>query len=77
MGGIRSARGVLGFWFDKYVSIYLSALRTAAERRSSDFDEHGPAGPTAFWKSHDGIEEHETSKSTMRTGLHGLHIPMY
>jgi len=40
VGGPRSARGVLGSWFDK------------------DFDEHGPAGPTAFWKvAEDATEE--------------------
>lgn len=32
IGGIRSARGAIGNWFDK------------------DYDIHGPAGPTAFWK---------------------------
>ncbi|KAL8674583.1 MAG: hypothetical protein Q9168_001026 [Polycauliona sp. 1 TL-2023] len=32
LGGVKAARGVLGYWFDK------------------DFDEYGPAGPTAFWK---------------------------
>ncbi|VZI18153.1 unnamed protein product [Fusarium fujikuroi] len=32
IGGVRSARGVVGNWFD------------------SDYDVHGPAGPTAFWK---------------------------
>ncbi|KAK4993389.1 hypothetical protein LTR66_006024 [Elasticomyces elasticus] len=37
VGGIRSARGVLGNWFDK------------------DYDMHGPAGPTAFWKITDEI----------------------
>ena len=35
VGGVRSARGVVGNWFDK------------------DFDPHGPAGPTAFWKASD------------------------
>ena len=39
VGGLRSARGVLGNWFDK------------------DFDEHGPAGPTAFWKESDFLGE--------------------
>ncbi|KIW43711.1 uncharacterized protein PV06_04786 [Exophiala oligosperma] len=40
IGGLRSARGILGNWFDK------------------DYDDHGPAGPTAFWKiSDDLIEE--------------------
>ncbi|KIX07303.1 uncharacterized protein Z518_01956 [Rhinocladiella mackenziei CBS 650.93] len=37
IGGLRSARGILGNWFDK------------------DYDEHGPAGPTAFWKISDDI----------------------
>jgi hypothetical protein len=38
IGGIRSARGVLGTWFNK------------------DYDRHGPAGPTGFWKLTDDIE---------------------
>ncbi|KIX94887.1 uncharacterized protein Z520_09577 [Fonsecaea multimorphosa CBS 102226] len=43
VGGLRSARGILGNWFDK------------------DYDVHGPAGPTAFWKvSDDIIEEKRT-----------------
>jgi len=37
VGGIKSARGVLGNWFDK------------------DYDLHGPAGPTSFWKLTDEI----------------------
>ncbi|KAM5348214.1 hypothetical protein ACJ41O_008038 [Fusarium nematophilum] len=32
IGGVGSARGVVGNWFDR------------------DYDIHGPAGPTAFWK---------------------------
>jgi hypothetical protein len=39
VGGLRSARGILGNWFDK------------------DYDVHGPAGPTAFWKVTDDIVE--------------------
>ncbi|KAI0020949.1 hypothetical protein F4780DRAFT_739541 [Xylariomycetidae sp. FL0641] len=35
VGGVRSARGVIGNWFDV------------------DYDAHGPAGPTAFWKISD------------------------
>ncbi|KAL2753791.1 hypothetical protein ACRALDRAFT_2078754, partial [Sodiomyces alcalophilus JCM 7366] len=35
VGGVNSARGVLGNWFD------------------INYDEHGPAGPTAFWKLND------------------------
>ncbi|CAM1511555.1 Fc.00g090680.m01.CDS01 [Cosmosporella sp. VM-42] len=38
IGGVRSARGVIGNWFD------------------SDYDVHGPAGPTAFWKASDATE---------------------
>lgn len=56
IGGVRSARGVLGFWFDK------------------DFDEHGPAGPTAFWKSHDGIEETKPAKTQ---GWNQFTMPLY
>lgn len=36
IGGVKSARGILGNWFDK------------------DYDAHGPAGPTGFWKLGDG-----------------------
>ncbi|KAF1983514.1 hypothetical protein K402DRAFT_338324 [Aulographum hederae CBS 113979] len=35
VGGLKSARGVLGTWFEK------------------DYDDHGPCGPTAFWKLND------------------------
>ncbi|VUC25352.1 unnamed protein product [Clonostachys rosea] len=35
IGGVQSARGVVGTWFD------------------SDYDIHGPVGPTAFWKAAD------------------------
>ena len=38
IGGLKSARGILGNWFNK------------------DFDPHGPAGPTGFWKLGDGVE---------------------
>jgi hypothetical protein len=41
IGGLKSARGILGNWFDK------------------DFDVHGPAGPTAFWKISDLCIEEE------------------
>ncbi|KAJ9605997.1 hypothetical protein H2200_009846 [Cladophialophora chaetospira] len=39
IGGLKSARGILGNWFDK------------------DYDVHGPAGPTAFWKISDEMVE--------------------
>jgi len=38
IGGLKSARGILGNWFDK------------------DFDVHGPAGPTGFWKISESCE---------------------
>lgn len=47
VGGLRSARGVLGNWFDK------------------DYDLHGPAGPTAFWKESDDLEEEKTSSTPL------------
>ena len=43
IGGLRSARGILGNWFDK------------------DYDPHGPAGPTAFWKISDEMVEEKRS----------------
>ncbi|KAK4494619.1 hypothetical protein PRZ48_013975 [Zasmidium cellare] len=47
VGGLKSARGVLGNWFDK------------------DYDLHGPAGPTAFWKESDELDEEKTSSTPM------------
>ncbi|EPE26597.1 F-box [Glarea lozoyensis ATCC 20868] len=42
IGGIRSARGVLGHWFDR------------------DMDnQQGPAGPTAFWKVSNEVDQAE------------------
>ncbi|KAK5129546.1 hypothetical protein LTR08_003167 [Meristemomyces frigidus] len=46
VGGLRSARGVLGNWFDK------------------DYDMHGPAGPTAFWKVTDELEDDNKTSSS-------------
>ncbi len=53
IGGPRSARGVLGNWFDK------------------DFDPHGPAGPTAFWKVSDDIEEEKPIRSVWEEIMQG------
>ncbi|KAI5362965.1 putative F-box domain-containing protein [Septoria linicola] len=47
VGGLRSARGVLGNWFDK------------------DYDMHGPAGPTAFWKESDDLDEEKSSSTPL------------
>ena len=40
-----------------------------------DYDVHGPAGPTAFWKSHDGIEM-EKRPSYQNNGLYALRVPL-
>ncbi|KIV81439.1 hypothetical protein PV11_03628 [Exophiala sideris] len=47
IGGLKSARGILGNWFDK------------------DYDVHGPAGPTAFWKISDEIVEEKRTLPQM------------
>ena len=61
VGGIKSARGILGSWFDKYA--HYNSLHTSASllTRRRDFDRHGPAGPTAFWKVSDEIAEEKPS----------------
>jgi hypothetical protein len=49
VGGVRSARGVFGNWFDRYdprPAISVSVVSNLCR----DYDEHGPAGPTSFWK---------------------------
>jgi hypothetical protein len=54
VGGLRSARGVLGNWFDK------------------NYDMHGPAGPTAFWKITDELEDNRdtTGRVTLPFGYY-------
>jgi len=47
IGGLKSARGILGNWFDK------------------DYDVHGPAGPTAFWKISDEVVEEKRTLPQM------------
>lgn len=43
-----------------------------------DYDVHGPAGPTAFWKSHDGVEKRQPPGGrVLGNGLHALHVPLY
>ncbi|KAK0742212.1 hypothetical protein B0T21DRAFT_125853 [Apiosordaria backusii] len=46
LGGRKSARGIIGNWFDK------------------DYNEHGPCGPTAFWK----VSDHEYDSNSDDTG---------
>lgn len=67
VGGLRSARGVLGNWFDKYVRSSHSLRRSIVFPCSHkcltyrrDYDMHGPAGPTAFWKESDQLEDEKT-----------------
>lgn len=51
VGGVRSARGVLGFWFD------------------SEFDRHGPVGPTATWKASDSDAPYGRISDILPTGF--------
>lgn len=71
VGGLKSARGVLGHWFDKYVhksrSYFISTvlpplLTHLLNYENRDWDPHGPAGPTAFWKISDEIADKSASK---------------
>ncbi|KAK4196835.1 hypothetical protein QBC40DRAFT_182549 [Triangularia verruculosa] len=52
LGGRKSARGVIGNWFDR------------------DYNEHGPCGPTAFWKVSD--HEYDSSSDEMGEMLNSL-----
>lgn len=60
IGGLKSARGVLGNWFDKYVQKRTSSKKVLT-MDNRDFDLHGPAGPTAFWKESDELGEEKNS----------------
>ncbi|ATY60361.1 F-box domain-containing [Cordyceps militaris] len=51
IGGVRSARGVMGFWFD------------------SDYDAHGPVGPTAIWKASDSEAPYGKIADILPTGF--------
>jgi hypothetical protein len=42
VGGIRSARGVLGHWFDKYASLNILHMNAAHMFSHRDYDVHGP-----------------------------------
>lgn len=53
IGGFKSARGILGNWFDK------------------DFDAHGPAGPTGFWKISENCERFPGVKDPFSDGGFG------
>lgn len=51
VGGLRSARGVMGFWFD------------------SEYDAHGPVGPTAIWKASDSEVPYGKISEILPTGF--------
>lgn len=54
VGGRRSARGVVGNWFEKYGLVHpLYCYWTCRLTCHRDYDPHGPCGPTAFWKISD------------------------
>jgi hypothetical protein len=57
VGGLRSARGVLGNWFDKYGAPWVPSAKALLTVIARNYDIHGPAGPTAFWKESDDLEE--------------------
>ena len=62
VGGIRSARGGLGFWFDRYVTQLCFAQGNACQhtnRLRSEYDDTRSVGPTAFWKMSDEVNVEE------------------
>jgi len=52
IGGRRSAKGVVGNWFEKY-ALNPCRFSCTISRSNRDYDPHGPCGPTAFWKISD------------------------
>jgi hypothetical protein len=60
LGGIRSARGVVGNWFDRYVTP--ENIYRVSNQLIRDYDPHGPCGPTAFWKVSDRSPENDDAK---------------
>jgi hypothetical protein len=56
LGGVRSARGVVGNWFDRYILSYpiqTCFLFPSLTYGSRNYNPQGPCGPTAFWKISD------------------------
>ena len=83
-GSIGSSTQVFSPIVDAF-TMWLPFILTFATNNSKDvvrqmlnlhrnFDEHGPAGPTAFWKSYDGVE---VQKPRQDHDLHALHMPLY
>ncbi|KAK6085708.1 hypothetical protein SCUP515_00815 [Seiridium cupressi] len=59
IGGVKSAKGVLGNWFDKW---------------AADYDPRGPAGPTAFWKISDKVS-HGAEKELLTDEYDEVDLP--
>ncbi|KAH6895855.1 hypothetical protein B0T10DRAFT_558027 [Thelonectria olida] len=57
LGGVGSARGVIGHWFDR------------------DYDVHGPAGPTAFWKARNETAPPQTAVDDMTAANYVPYAP--
>ncbi len=50
-------------WDTGSISMFINFNpRQHADGCNRDHDMYGPAGPTAFWKSHDGIEEKKPAR---------------
>ena len=67
IGGLRSQRGVLGHWFD--VQVFWPNLSRAfwlTDNRNHDI--HGPAGPSAYWKISDEIDDRDSADSDADAG---------
>lgn len=72
LGGIRSARGVVGTWFDKCVLQFAlfpasRALLTVGTS-NRDYSENGPCGPSTFWK----VSDHKWNRRNPQAGLMDL-----
>lgn len=70
VGGIKSARGVVGTWFDRCVNPS-TCLHSQGLQYLSDHDIHGPCGPTAFWKAADN----EDPRRALLDGMSSIFTP--
>lgn len=67
VGGRKSARGVVGNWFDMSVKTPL-IFNLLTDVRYRDYDIHGPAGPTVFWKAVDS----QNPRQALLDGVSGI-----
>ncbi|GAM86505.1 hypothetical protein ANO11243_045190 [Dothideomycetidae sp. 11243] len=63
IGGPKSRRGVLGNWFDKFVSYFSKASIRRLTQSCRDYNHYGPAGPTAFWKVSNNVDYVDSSEN--------------